>query len=637
MIGLTTSILRRLSGLSRLQKQAIVVMLDAVLCFVAILIGYSLRVDQWIVWNLAVQRFTVGAIPVMLVAFATLGVYQTIFRFAGSGMMHNLARAFLAYTGVVFVVYGLIGVFEVPRTLSVTQPALFFLLVASSRVIARYLFVDILGRRNFEGTVKRVLVYGAGSAGQQLVSSMKSEPGIEVRGYIEDDKRLEGQKLDGIRVYHSKTLEKVIEREKLTDILLALPNISRKRRSRILDGLREYPVHVQTLPQMTEIVDGKVSFSEIRELELEDLLGREPVVPNELLLRRTIFGKVVLVTGAGGSIGSELCLQILRAGAASIILFEMSEFALYAIEKKLTKAARAEGFEQCRIIPVLGSVIVPERVTQVFQIHRPDTVFHAAAYKHVPLVEANPIEGIHTNILGTFEVSDAAWRSGVKDFILISTDKAVRPTNVMGASKRAAEQIVQAHAENHTGTRFSMVRFGNVLGSSGSVVPLFRQQIGAGGPVTVTHPEVTRYFMTIPEAAQLVIQASGLAKGGEVFVLDMGQSVQIYQLARTMIRLSGFTVQDEKNPDGDIPIEFVGLRSGEKLYEELIIGNDPQKTSHAQIMMAHEQYMAWPKLEERIAGLRGTYDAAIALKILCEIVPEFEHDRDVLLFGGQQA
>ncbi|MEP3722710.1 MAG: nucleoside-diphosphate sugar epimerase/dehydratase, partial [Parasphingorhabdus sp.] len=420
----------------------------------------------------------------------------------------------------------------------------------------------------------------------------------------------------------------LIEKKEITDILLALPRINRKKRRAIVEQVREFKVHVQTLPKMNEIISGKVAFSDIRELDIEDLLGREPVAPNELLFGKTIVGKTVLVTGAGGSIGSELCRQIAKSGAHRLILLDRSEFSLYEIEKELKQYLALHSSVQLELIPVLGSVVDAARLDEVFSQWQPDTVFHAAAYKHVPLVEANPIEGIRNNILGTQTLAAAAVAARIKNFILISTDKAVRPTNVMGATKRAAEQVIQNFAITGGETRFSMVRFGNVLGSSGSVVPLFRKQIEQGGPITVTHRNVTRYFMTIPEAAQLVIQAAGMAKGGEVFVLDMGKSVKILDLAETMVRLSGLTVRDDANPEGDIEIVEVGLRAGEKLYEELIIGNDPQSTLHPRIMKAHESYLSSEELDELIAGLMNCRDPKAAVTMLKSLVPEFVHGRD---------
>ncbi len=598
-----------------------------ILCVQSIWIAYSLRVGVWIYWDLAIQKVVLAALLIMIPAFYVVGVYNAIFRYAGSGMMKTLVRAFAAYGVPMVIIFSVIGIAGVPRTIGVIQPIIFFMMVGFSRVTARYLMVDILGRNRFGGQVKTVIIYGAGNAGQQLASSMRSEPGMRLRGYVDDDRRLDGQKLDGDKVFWSGDLPEIINRYAVTDILLALPNISRKKRRTIVDQIQKFKVHVQTLPNMKDIIDGQVSFNDIRELDIEDLLGRETVPPNELLFGRTIVGKTVMVTGAGGSIGSELCRQIAKSGARQLILFELSEFSLYAIEKELKNYFEQRGSDNMEIIPVLGSAIDTNRVEEVLAFWRPDTIFHAAAYKHVPLVEANPVEGTRNNILGTYEVAHAAHLAKVSDFILISTDKAVRPTNVMGATKRGAEQIVQALADISE-TRFSMVRFGNVLGSSGSVVPLFRQQIETGGPITLTHRDVTRYFMTIPEAAQLVIQAGGMAKGGEVFVLDMGKSVRIMDLAKTMVQLSGLTIRDDADPDGDIEIEEVGLRPGEKLYEELIIGNDPKPTVHNRIMMAHESHLAEADLDQLLNSIRQCRTSDEIIALLKMLVPEFEHERD---------
>lgn len=626
--AVVTSFLEYIARLARWKKKLIVFLLDILLCVQSIWIAYSLRIGVWILWDIAVQKIVLACLLIMVPVFVLTGVYQAIFRYAGTGMMKILVRAFAAYSVLIALLFAVIGVDGVPRTIGVIQPVIFFILVGFMRVAARYLMIDILGRNRFAGEVKNVLIYGAGSAGQQLAASMRSEPAMRLCGYVDDDKRLNGQRLDGDKVFWSGDLPGLIEKKKITDILLALPRINRKKRRDIVEQIREFKVHVQTLPKMQEIFSGSVSFSDIRELEIEDLLGREPVVPNELLFGRTIVGKTVLVTGAGGSIGGELCRQIAVSGARRLILLDLSEYSLYRIEKELQELAAARDGESLELIPILGSVVDAVRVREIFSRWTPDTVFHAAAYKHVPLVEANPVEGIRNNILGTQTLAAEAEAAAVKDFILISTDKAVRPTNVMGASKRAAEQVIQNFAAKESQTKFSMVRFGNVLGSSGSVVPLFRQQIEQGGPITLTDRNVTRYFMTIPEAAQLVIQAAGMAKGGEVFVLDMGKSVRILDLAETMVRLSGLTVRDEKNPEGDIEIVEVGLRAGEKLYEELIIGNDPQPTLHARIMKAHESFIALDALNGLIASLMDCRDPEAAVNMLQSLVPEFEHGRD---------
>jgi FlaA1/EpsC-like NDP-sugar epimerase len=630
MTALITSVLEKISGISRWQKKTIVFLLDIILCIQSIWIAYSLRIGVWVYWDFAVQKMALGALLTMIPVFYFFGVYNAIFRYAGSGMMRTLVRAFLFYSFPFAIIFAVIGVAGVPRTIGVIQPMIFFMLVGFSRVTARYLMLDLLNRNQFGGQIKNVLIYGAGNAGQQLAASIQSEPAMRLHGFVDDDKRLKGQKMDGKKIFWSGQLVSLIEKHGITDILLALPNISRKKRRMIVEDIQQFKVHVQTLPNMKEIIDGRVSFNDIRELDIEDLLGREPVTPNELLLGRTIIGKTVMVTGAGGSIGTELCRQIVKIGARRLILYEISEFSLYAIEKELQIYAKEHGHDHLEILPILGSVTDPKRLAFIFMRWKPETVFHAAAYKHVPLVEANPVEGVRNNILGTFETVNAAHKADVKDFILISTDKAVRPTNVMGATKRGAEQILQAFAAKSRTTKFSMVRFGNVLGSSGSVVPLFRQQIEAGGPITLTHRDVTRYFMTIPEAALLVVQAGGLAKGGEVFVLDMGKPVKIIDLARTMIQLSGLSVKDDARPDGDIEINEVGLRPGEKLFEELIIGNSPKRTMHERIMMAEENFTPWPELMDLLDALRDCRDRDETIQLLEKLVPEFEHNRDNL-------
>jgi FlaA1/EpsC-like NDP-sugar epimerase len=416
----------------------------------------------------------------------------------------------------------------------------------------------------------------------------------------------------GLPIYNPGDLAALVESSGIRDVLLALPNAARQRRNEILENMRKARVTVRTMPDLTALAQGLISISDLRELDIEDLLGRNIIAPDQALLDRNIRNKVVLVTGAGGSIGSELCRQILKNRPASLLLVEQNEYGLYAIHGELEKSALTIGDRDIRIIPFLASVRDVQRLHHIMNAWKPHTVYHAAAYKHVPLVEYNPTEGIKNNVLGTVAAARAAQNAGVENFVLISTDKAVRPTNIMGASKRLAEMVLQAiDAEEPVGgtrTNFSMVRFGNVLGSSGSVVPLFRQQIRDGGPVTLTHSEITRYFMTIPEASQLVIQAGAMSTGGDVFVLDMGEPVKIADLARRMVELSGLIVRDEENPDGDIELHITGLRPGEKLYEELLIGDDPQPTPHPRIMRAREDFLHWPELSRRLAALEKALD-----------------------------
>jgi FlaA1/EpsC-like NDP-sugar epimerase len=422
-------------------------------------------------------------------------------------------------------------------------------------------------------------------------------------GFVDDDPAKVGRSINGVMVYAPEDIARVIASQGVTDILLALPSVSRDRRNAILENLRPYPVHVRTLPGMSDLASGKVTVQDFRELDIEDLLGRDPVPPDTSLLAQNLTGKVVLVTGAGGSIGSELTRQIVLQRPSQLLLLDHNEYGLYTIHQELQAICRAAELPVA-LVPLLGSVRNPQRLQAVFEAYRPATVYHAAAYKHVPMVEDNPGEGILNNVFGTLSLAQAALHSGTRSFVLISTDKAVRPTNVMGASKRMAELVLQALAVQHPATCFSMVRFGNVLGSSGSVVPLFRRQLAEGGPLTVTHAEVTRYFMTIPEAAQLVLQAGAMAVGGDVFVLDMGEPVKIIDLARRMVELSGLRVRDAEHPDGDIEITVNGLRPGEKLFEELLIGDNPEPTAHTRIMKAHEDCLVWDALEPHLQALQ---------------------------------
>lgn len=617
-----------LTSLPRWSKRAVVMTIDLALLVISSWLAFFLRLGEWIPIDFRYGYFLAGALAVMLPCFILTGVYNAIFRYAGMGAMRTLARAFLAYTTAMVIIFMIYSIDGIPRTLAIIQPILFFIFLALSRILFRYLLIDLIGRRNFGGNLKILLVYGAGRLGQQIVTSLRGDFGMRVIAYIDDDIRLKGQKLDGLKVYHTDDFERIVAKEDVTDVVLALPNITRRRRSEIVAELGRSRVNVSTLPPAAEIIGGQLSIDDIRPLEIDDLLGRLPVRPNELLMARTIRGKSVLVTGAGGSIGSELCRQIAKCWPECLVLFELNEPALYHIERELLAMIGEGSVPACKVVPILGTVTDSEKLVDVVRQFEIDTIYHAAAYKHVPLVEANPIAAIRNNVLGTYTVAQAARECKISDMILISTDKAVRPTNVMGATKRAAEQILQSFAQRRSHPRFSMVRFGNVLGSSGSVVPLFRKQIVAGGPVTITHRDIVRYFMTIPEAASLVIQAGGLAKGGEVFVLDMGEPVRIYELAKTMIHLSGREVRDKDHPDGDIEIVEIGLRPGEKLFEELLIGADSRPSAHSQIMTAREGHLPLEEVEELVGKLQALRDPAEAIEVLGLFVPEFHHMRD---------
>jgi FlaA1/EpsC-like NDP-sugar epimerase len=488
---------------------------------------------------------------------------------------------------------------DIPRTMPLIYCALILLTVGGARLLIRALVTQ------FNGSNKQpVVIYGAGSAGRQLATGIVIGQEYYVSAFIDDDTTKYGSVIQGIPVISLGELKGLIDAGRAVKVLLALPSASRSDRNRIINSLEKYQVRVQSIPGIKDVIEGNFNASELIEVEIDDLLGREPVTPLPQLMAQNITGKNVMVSGAGGSIGSELCRQIIKFKPNTLVLFELSEFALYQIEKELSEYIHKNGLK-IKLYPLMGSVQRINRVENVMMAFNINTIYHAAAYKHVPLVEHNVVEGIRNNVFGTYYAAKAAINSGVETFVLISTDKAVRPTNVMGASKRMAELVLQAlsQAAFNKKTRFCMVRFGNVLGSSGSVVPLFRRQIQEGGPITLTHQDITRYFMTIPEAAQLVIQAGAMGKGGDVFVLDMGDSVKIKDLAEKLVRLSGLEIKDDSNPNGDIAIECTGLRPGEKLFEELLIGDNVQDTFHERIMTANEAMLSWEDLEPVLNNL----------------------------------
>lgn len=595
-----------LLSLPRSAKRFTVIVIDVSLCVLTVWLSFYLRLGEFISftgqseWALGAASAAVTSIAVALPIFIVTGLYRAIFRYSGWPALLSVARAIGIYGLLYASVFTAIGVEGVPRTVGIIQPILLLLFVGASRALAHVWLGD-----QYQGLLKRaarpkVLIYGAGTTGRQLAAAMINSHEMLVCGFLDDDDRLHGHVLNGLPVYDPNDLSNLTSTMNLSDVLLAMPELNRQRRNQILAEIRNAQVAVRTLPSVTDLAQGKVSVSDLRDLDIDDLLARDPVTPNQILLAKNIVDKVVLVTGAGGSIGAELCRQTLAIGPTKLLLIEQSEFALYAIHQELE-----EKLEDRKIVlvPLIASVQDKDRMQEIMSTWHPQTVYHAAAYKHVPLVEHNSTEGIKNNVLGTLNTAKAATGNGVTDFVLISTDKAVRPTNIMGASKRLAEITLQAFAATDTPTRFSIVRFGNVLGSSGSVVPKFRQQIRDGGPITLTHPEITRYFMTISEAAQLVIQAGAMAKGGDLFVLDMGEPVKIVNLARRVVELSGLTVKDDHNTDGDIAIEITGLRPGEKLYEEILIGDNAKQTTHTRIIKAEEDFIPWPELDHKLNTL----------------------------------
>ena len=648
-----------LLNLPRSVKMGVVMCCDVLICTFSVWVAFGLRLDQWGHFQAQQWIVLIAAIGFSFPLFIFFGLYRAIFRYVGSAALASIARVFIIYTGLCFCTFVLLGVGVVPRSIGVIQPILFFIGISTSRYFVRYWLGSINDvQKPFHRAQAIALIYGAGSAGRQLATGLSSNQEMLVRGFIDDDPHLQGRTINGILVYPNAGLHDLIHRLEITDVLLAIPSASQVRRNEIITSLNGCGVRVRTLPGLIDLASGRVGITSLHDLDMNDLLGRAVVPPEERLLEKNIRDQVVLVTGAGGSIGSELCRQIIKFSPKSLILLDSSEHSLYLIHEELKRdfiglnwdhlvndsddiASLPPSVLPIKVVACLASVRDGDLLRKIFKAHRPTIVFHAAAYKHVPLVEQNPDEGIRNNVFGTLICAQTSLECGVRNFILVSTDKAVRPTNVMGASKRIAELILQAMAdvaakENHS-TIFSMVRFGNVLGSSGSVAPLFSAQISAGGPITLTHSEVTRYFMTIPEAAQLVIQAGAMSLGGDVFVLDMGEPVRIYDLATKMIYLSGLLVRDEANPHGDIEIKVTGLRPGEKLYEELLIGDNPQITAHPKIMKAHEEFLSWGDLQQELEKLNivlNTGDSKLIGGVLKKLVPGYQPIGDAVDWNG---
>ena len=617
-------------NLPRFAKQIVAIINDLSLCVFCTWFAFYLRLDQFILIQGVALTAVVVSLALALPVFWLLGLYRTIFRYSGLSIMFSVSIALLVYGFLYFSVIGIYGVVGIPRSIGIIQPMLLFFAVVSSRLSVKYLLGGNYRFKDKSQFLKKALVYGAGSAGRQLVSALANSNELKVVGFLDDDDRLHGQVLQGQEIYSSLKIDDLIKSKEAQLILLALPSISRSRRNEILKNLSNYPLQVQTLPTIADIIQGRIYLSDIKDLDVDDILNRDQVLPNIELLRKNITSKVVLVTGAGGSIGSELVRQILKQNPEKLLLLDLNEFALFKIYEEVKIA-----YENIIIIPLLVNVQDQTKVSEIFKTFKVDTIYHAAAYKHVPLVEENISESIKNNVFATLAVAKAALSQSVENFVMISTDKAVRPTNIMGASKRLAELCVQGlyQVAKNSNTKIAMVRFGNVLESSGSVIPKFKKQIKDGGPITLTHPDVTRYFMTLTEASQLVIQAGAMSKDCDVFILDMGESVKIKDLIYKIVRLSGKSVKDENNKEGDIEIKVIGLRPGEKLYEELLLGDNPQKTQHPKIQKAQDPFIPFNQLEADLNNLKTLLDHNKALEVkdlLAKIVKTYQSNSAIV-------
>lgn len=657
MLRIAEKIRTRLVGLPRRYKRLIQVVVDVQLIWLALWLGFVARMgDADSIEPFVGHAWLFIAAPLIAIPlFIRFGMYRAVMRYFGNDALLAIAKAVtLAALILSLAVYWYQGAPKlIPRSMVFNYWWLSLVLIGGLRLVMRQYFMGdwfAAGQpMRFKGRdagLPKVAIYGAGAAGNQLVASLRLGRAMRPVAFIDDDPSISNRVIAGVRVYTAKHIQQMLDETGADEILLAIPSATRARRREILACLEHFPLHVRSVPGFMDLASGRVTVEDVQEVDIADLLGRDAVPPQKALFERCIRAQVVMVTGAGGSIGSELCRQILATGPATLLLFEHSEFNLYSIHAELERLVQRQSLP-LRLVPILGSVRNAEQLFDVMQAWGVNTVYHAAAYKHVPMVEHNIAEGVLNNVLGSLHTAQAAIRAGVEHFVLISTDKAVRPTNVMGSTKRLAEMTLQAlsgeaapaffgdkSAVAHLNkTRFTMVRFGNVLGSSGSVIPLFREQISHGGPVTVTHPNITRYFMTIPEAAQLVIQAGAMGQGGDVFVLDMGQPVKIAELAEKMILLSGLTVRSDRSPRGDIAVTFTGLRPGEKLYEELLIGDDVTPTEHPMIMRANEDHLPWPEFKSALERLMAAVehdDYVRVRQLLRETVSGYAPEGDIV-------
>ncbi len=611
---------------NRASKTAFLMIADYLILVLSFWSSLSIRSNSFFILSSETFMLVLISPLISVPIFYFFGLYNSMARYSSYQSIRIIILGVSIYTTLWFMLLLYIGIFEKPYDFLIINWILTIFLIGGIRIVIRWLLTAE------ESSSTKIVIYGAGSAGIQLKSAIEYNPSIKVSGFLDDDPNIQGLDIENIRVYKPSLLPELIDKKDISQVLIALPTITRSEKVALLQSLKKYPVEIRSLPDLGDIVEGKILVSDLKKIKIGDLLGRAPCKPDIKLLSKDINNKAILVTGAGGSIGSQLAREIIANQPSKLVLLDISEFSLYKIENELIR-----NNTEVEVVPIIGNVVDQKFLSRVIKRFNIKTVYHAAAYKHVPMVEKNIVSAIKVNIFGTLSVINASIQSSVDSFVFISTDKAVRPTNIMGATKRFAELILQAisnsEANNKGNLRISMVRFGNVLGSSGSVVPLFEQQIKNGGPVTVTDPNIIRYFMTIKEASQLVIQSGSMGKIGDIFVLDMGEQIKIRQLAEDMIRLSGMTVKNQENPDGDIEIIYTGLRPGEKLYEELFIGNKVSRTDHDQIMRTDENFVSWPDLEKDLADLtRATesYDYDLIMSIMGKRIDGFNHDKKII-------
>ncbi len=663
MEGVMDKVRTFLLGLPRRQKRLLQVTVDIFLVWVALWLAFVVRLGIEELSNpISEHLWLFLSAPVIAIPlFVRIGMYRAVMRYFGNDALIAIVKAVSLSSLILAVVVYWYSNHQavVPRSIIFNYWWLSLILIGGLRLMMRQYFLgdwfaatQHVPFTNRDDGLPKVAIYGAGAAGNQLVAALRLGRVMRPVAFIDDDSSIADRTIAGLQVFKPRNIQRMIDVTGAQEVLLAVPSATRGRRREILGFLEGFPLHVRSVPGFMDLASGRVKVDDIQEVDIADLLGRDPVPAQSDLLQRCIVGQAVLVTGAGGSIGSELCRQILTLGPTTLLLFEHSEYNLYSILSELEQRVARESLP-VRVLPILGSIRNQGQLVDVMRTWRVDTVYHAAAYKHVPMVEHNIAEGVLNNVIGTLNTAQAALQAGVSNFVLISTDKAVRPTNVMGSTKRLAEMTLQALSRELAPvlfgddgkisqvnkTRFTMVRFGNVLGSSGSVIPLFHKQIKSGGPLTVTHPKITRYFMTIPEAAQLVIQAGSMGQGGDVFVLDMGEPVRIVELAEKMIHLSGLSVRSERNPHGDIAIEFTGLRPGEKLYEELLIGDNVVATQHPMIMSANEDYLSWEVLKSKLSSLLvavSADDYGTVRQLLRETVSGYTPDGEIVDWIYQQ-